>query len=304
LENANKENLINSEFSNKMNKLNMLRNLSKINKEKNDVYVSKDDIYKRGIGNVLKLSNFMKKRATSSSRDRKTSPNNIIKESIKSYVTNFPKVNSSNDYNDFNMDDLVLDHNLTKKNFKKEDKNLLENLSTIKKNDNSMCDIHIVPEANINDEMERTNVDYTLPEFRNNKNIQTNKTEIELLFKNSFNSILLFEKRINDKLDIIDNKIKKNFVTITELIKKSIDKNKLYYRNKEKSHKEIISKLQKELEMAKIIKESEPPIIRTWKNTLKDMENGNYNKAFSQILSTGITLLKKVMIFIFYVYYV
>jgi hypothetical protein len=91
----------NNEFASKMNKLNMLRNLSKINKEKRaednpNVVLSdnmKDEIYKRGIGNVLKLSNFLKNRKENNSPvipqpSRKMSPTSMVKESIKHYIKN------------------------------------------------------------------------------------------------------------------------------------------------------------------------------------------------------------------------
>jgi hypothetical protein len=88
----------NNDFANKVNKLNMLRNLSKLNKEKNDGIVvgndnlQKDEIYKRGIGNVLKLSNFLKNKKENAIANplppRRMSPTSMVKESIKNYIRN------------------------------------------------------------------------------------------------------------------------------------------------------------------------------------------------------------------------
>jgi len=91
----------------KMNKFNMLRNLSKINKFKDDtMYVNtnntnneekkrsnyspeniKEEVYKKGMKNVIQTTNFLKNRESSHQfKDRKVSPQNIVKESIKSYI--------------------------------------------------------------------------------------------------------------------------------------------------------------------------------------------------------------------------
>ncbi len=90
-----------------MNKFNMLRNLSKMNKLKEDPDtpsqtnhpvpveerrrsyspdIMKEEIYKKGISNVLKGSSFKNRDSSHQLRERKVSPQNIVKESIKNYI--------------------------------------------------------------------------------------------------------------------------------------------------------------------------------------------------------------------------
>jgi hypothetical protein len=294
LANSDKEGLLKSDYNYKMNKLNMLRNLSKLNKEK------KDDVYKKGIGSSLRTSKFMNDRVrASSTRERKMSPNNAVKESIKNYISNMPKTTYSNDYNELNIDDLDFDHhNLSKKNFNKNEeiKDLI---------DDNISEIRNIDEANTIEEVEhkeeQTKIEVSKIEntkienpkyepIKDNltklKNIPTLKDEIKHMFEKSFSQISTLERKMNNRMEILDKRIKENSHKIVTYVKTLDNKKKNDIKLNEKNFKEKIFILQKQLENAKL-KEAEPPIIKIWKNVLKEVDLGDLNRAYSQVLSTG-----------------
>ena len=101
-----------SKTSDNFNKLKMLRNLSKINKnkimntEEQDLKDSKErqEIYRKGIGNVIKMAQYVNRkqsniRSSQSFSDRLT-PSTVVKNRIKDFITK-----SNDKYSAFNHDD-------------------------------------------------------------------------------------------------------------------------------------------------------------------------------------------------------
>ena len=92
--------------SNKLSKLNLLRNLSKINKTQDHSPENlKDEIYNKGIGNVMKTANFMKSRGEGNLKKYKISSNNSPRtsEGWRSFIkskTNTPNFAKGEDQNE------------------------------------------------------------------------------------------------------------------------------------------------------------------------------------------------------------
>ena len=124
-----------------MNKLNILRNLSKLNKHENKRIsyspgIIKEEICKKGIGNVLKISNLLKNfqkekltinpnRSKSNPKSFKISPpKNKLIESVENYLKNSKSGNLENSKNLLvykgKLTDINFYKNKNEKNFEEE----------------------------------------------------------------------------------------------------------------------------------------------------------------------------------------
>jgi hypothetical protein len=362
------ENIFIDEGVKKMDKLNLLRNLSKmnknnsfsnlkaseINKRDSDPYTVltenfKEEIYKKGIGNVLKLSNFIKNknnqdlRPSSSlsnlNRNKKSlSPAKQVKEDINNYLKRSYKDEEKlirdepediRETGDFNMNTKNPKNKVInlEKNEENKNHNLINDETYQEQEDiqvyHDSQEKNIIPINNnnyyINRKKENINYNSSLSnkDDYNNENQKLNlnffefKNSINCLFSNTYKKLDFYENRIVKKLDILDNKINTNFDKINELKNKIRQNNQNSIKGKnninpinncsqsppkylsehnkkisaeEMIHKEMIANLKKQIDRS-MSKEKDPPIIKTWKNVMKEVESKNYNNAFNHILN-------------------
>jgi len=331
----------------KMDKFNLLRNLSKMskkseeNKNQNNTfnYLTenlKDEIYKKGIGSVLKLSNYLKnkdnynsgdlKNSVSNKRNMNKSPTQKVNDKIKDFLRKSQNVNKSNS-NGFGITNHTRRINLIEpEEIEKEDK-IEENeenqvaRSAYLSNSNNNSAIKIKSKNHLDEE--KVNLRNThsknksgiesLPSnnennsITNNANQNNNKSQefdkaaytISSLFKLAFSAFDKFENRIKSKLDKLQNKIsqtseklsKVNNINIQpalskerrEIIKNKETQTKILIENE---NKDIIDNLNKEIQKS-ASKEKESPIIKIWKNSIKEINEKNYEQAFLNIFESG-----------------
>lgn len=315
------------EFNKKMDRLTMLRNLSKMNKNEerkidNDPYNYlkenlKDEIYKKGIGNVLKLSNFLKNKNDQNhihemknsggmknyNKSRKNlSPSNLVKEEIKDYLRRSQQVKKYNsiDANLVGVDEEEPKNQLNEKNYDKiNNQGEVDNLDEL---DEGM--VEEKQENNLNVNL-YTNNTVKSKNRGIDLNLQILKNNLESLITNNLSQLYYeFENKANKLLDKLDIKIKNSNKKINELKnkleKKHISNNKNDNTSKKlKAQEESYDKDRVEENYNKVTmtnlkneigkylnKESEPPIIKIWKQTLKEVENTNYANAYANILNS------------------
>jgi hypothetical protein len=134
------------------------------------------------------------------------------------------------------------------------------------------------------------------PKNSNNINLNNIKTDLHIMLQNSINNIENFERKVNKKLDYLENRIETNSKWISKAITKQAETHKAKLKStedeikkvtEERVYKDTVEKVKKEIENS-TKREKEPPILNIWKNVLKDVENSNLNTAFTRILETGI----------------
>ena len=286
--NLNKEENSEVKTKRKMSKLNLLRNLSKINKEKNNIMSSKKvrkEIYDIGIGKFLRSNDYLNNRdeenllmlkneinKSKEKKDKKERSRSISKKKRKKY-----KMNSDNKldggimifqrYNGFNEEiskendaNNINDINNINNKFKSAKNNsLLQNLKNDDINLNS--DIESIKKSISKKEKERTetdngNNDHEEKEKEINNN-EINNNEI----KN--NEINISNKQSNNNIKIIENFNDDN----------NNNKNDINNNNNNNNKNEIIKEKEKEKDLFKFQEEQ---------NNIGDQSTPNYKEIISE----------------------
>ena len=300
--NLNKEENSEVKTKRKMSKLNLLRNLSKINKEKNNIMSSKKvrkEIYDIGIGKFLRSNDYLNNRdeenllmlkneinKSKEKKDKKERSRSISKKKRKKF-----KMNSDNKldggimifqrYNGFNEEiskendvNNINDINNINNKFKSAKNNsLLQNLKNDDINLNS--DIESIKKSITKKEKERTETDNDNNEHEekekeiNNNEINNNEiknNEINISNKQSNNNIKIIENfnddNDNNKNDINNNNNNNN------------NKNDINNNNNNNNNKnEIIKEKEKEKDLFKFQEEQ---------NNIGDQSTPNYKEIISE----------------------
>jgi len=289
--NLNKEENSEVKTKRKMSKLNLLRNLSKINKEKNNIMSSKKvrkEIYDIGIGKFLRSNDYLNNRdeenllmlkneinKSKEKKDKKERSRSISKKKRKKF-----KMNSDNKldggimifqrYNGFNEEiskendvNNINDINNINNKFKSAKNNsLLQNLKNDDINLNS--DIESIKKSITKKEKERTETDNDNNEHEEKEkeinNNEINNNEI----KN--NEINISNKQSNNNIKIIEN-----FNDDNDNNNKNDDINNNNNNNNNKN--EIIKEKEKEKDLFKFQEEQ---------NNIGDQSTPNYKEIISE----------------------
>ena len=287
-----------------------MRNFSKKNKihkfgEYDNMIVDnlQNDIYDKGVTNLINLSNFIKNH-TKNNEIEKINNNNINK--------NFLKSNTTRKYNYYNKIPLYEDNNIMNNKIK------IEYLNKNKNNTNNifLTDDNFLAATNVASTSKNTStINYVKP--NETKNIKDTKNDINDIKKPKFdpsifysinvneiyNSIndskklfLTFEKKINTKLYSNENKLTKiqnllenNENNIINYHNNNLNETiKTNYTQTEKDKNEEINYLLKTSEFNEEGKE----YFRVYLKALKYYNEKNYNEAFSLIIDDDIYLLR------------
>ena len=287
-----------------------MRNFSKKNKihkfgEYDNMIVDnlQNDIYDKGVTNLINLSNFIKNH-TKNNEIEKINNNNINK--------NFLKSNTTRKYNYYNKIPLYEDNNIMNNKIK------IEYLNKNKNNTNNifLTDDNFLAATNVASTSKNTStINYVKP--NETKNIRDTKNDINDIKKPKFdpsifysinvneiyNSIndskklfLTFEKKINTKLYSNENKLTKiqnllenNENNIINYHNNNLNETiKTNYTQTEKDKNEEINYLLKTSEFNEEGKE----YFRVYLKALKYYNEKNYNEAFSLIIDDDIYLLR------------
>ena len=287
-----------------------MRNFSKKNKihkfgEYDNMIVDnlQNDIYDKGVTNLINLSNFIKNH-TKNNEIEKINNNNINK--------NFLKSNTTRKYNYYNKIPLYEDNNIMNNKIK------IEYLNKNKNNTNNifLTDDNFLAATNVASTSKNTStINYVKP--NETKNIKDTKNDINDIKKPKFdpsifysinvneiyNSIndskklfLTFEKKINTKLYSNENKLTKiqnllenNENNIINYHNNNLNETiKTNYTQTEKDKNEEKNYLLKTSEFNEEGKE----YFRVYLKALKYYNEKNYNEAFSLIIDDDIYLLR------------
>ena len=287
-----------------------MRNFSKKNKihkfgEYDNMIVDnlQNDIYDKGVTNLINLSNFIKNH-TKNNEIEKINNNNINK--------NFLKSNTTRKYNYYNKIPLYEDNNIMNNKIK------IEYLNKNKNNTNNifLTDDNFLAATNVASTSKNTStINYVKP--NETKNIRDTKNDINDIKKPKFdpsifysinvneiyNSIndskklfLTFEKKINTKLYSNENKLTKiqnllenNENNIINYHNNNLNETiKTNYTQTEKDKNEEKNYLLKTSEFNEEGKE----YFRVYLKALKYYNEKNYNEAFSLIIDDDIYLLR------------
>ena len=285
-----------------------MRNFSKKNKihkfgEYDNMIVDnlQNDIYDKGVTNLINLSNFIKNHTK----------NNEI-EKINNNNKKFLKSNTTRKYNYYNKIPLYEDNNIMNNKIK------IEYLNKNKNNTNNifLTDDNFLAATNVASTSKNTStINYVKP--NETKNIKDTKNDINDIKKPKFdpsifysinvneiyNSIndskklfLTFEKKINTKLYSNENKLTKiqnllenNENNIINYHNNNLNETiKTNYTQTEKDKNEEINYLLKTSEYNEEGKE----YFRVYLKALKYYNEKNYNEAFSLIIDDDIYLLR------------
>ena len=239
-DNINNNNTISNNTNNsvktqrKMSKLNLLRNLSKINKERNNIMSSlkvRKEIYDIGIGKFLRSNDYlnnrdeenllMLKKGINRSKSKSKSKSKEKRLSSKTNLKKFKK--SANNINPLDAGIMIFQRfNGVSEEIKKEDdsnnNNEISNKIKSAKANNirkSLKDDDI----NLNDDIESIKRSVTKKERENKEISEKNKNENQISFDNNNNNINninnlddkkdnnenISQKQINESLEVIDN---------------------------------------------------------------------------------------------------
>ena len=287
-----------------------MRNFSKKNKihkfgEYDNMIVDnlQNDIYDKGVTNLINLSNFIKNH-TKNNEIEKINNNNINK--------NFLKSNTTRKYNYYNKIPLYEDNNIMNNKIKREylDKNKNTTNNIFLRDDNFLAATNVASTSK-----NTSTINYVKP--NETKNIKDTKNDINDIKKPKFdpsifysinvneiyNSIndskklfLTFEKKINTKLYSNENKLTKiqnllenNENNIINYHNNNLNETiKTNYTQTEKDKNEEINYLLKTSEFNEEGKE----YFRVYLKALKYYNEKNYNEAFSLIIDDDIYLLR------------
>ena len=279
------------------------------------------DIYKKGVGNLLNLSNFIKKYTKNNTKEKINENKNFLRSNN---VHRFDYFNKSPIYEDFLNEEKNKIKHLEKNNINQKNKNILfltDNnfyaATNLENTSKSRSEINYAPfpkkdynynyNYNNNDNFNNNNYNDNKYAYinKNKKEIEIDPTiyysininEIYNSLNNSKTKFLEFEKKINIKLYNNENKLIK--------IKKKIEENK---ENIIKYHNNILNETIKS-EYTKtdnnksiddnnyLLKTSEfnsegKEYFRVYLKALNLYNNQKYNEAFSLILEDEIYLLR------------
>ena len=301
-----------------INTFNKMRNYSKEGKVQEfshyDNMIVDDlhnDIYKKGVGNLLNLSNFIQKHTKSKVKEK----NNESRKYLKSnnvqrfnYFNNLP-INEDFFVKKENNNGLFLEQNNEnndnkRNNLFQEENNLMAptNLANTSKYTN---EINYIPNINNND-YNQNNYTNNLDEEKSNKSNKTkldptiyysiNINDIYSSLNNSKKMFLDFEKRINIKLYNNENKL----IQIKNTIEENNENIIQYYNNiLDDTIKSEYTRTDNErsIDNNLLLKTSEFNIegkeyFRVYLRALNLYNNQNYNEAFSLIVDDEIYLLR------------
>ena len=287
-----------------------MRNFSKKNKihkfgEYDNMIVDnlQNDIYDKGVTNLINLSNFIKNH-TKNNEIEKINNNNINK--------NFLKSNTTRKYNYYNKIPLYEDNNIMNNKIKREylnknknntnnifltDDNFLAatNVASTSKNTSTINYVKPNETKNIKDTKNDIN-DIKKPKFDPSIFYSINVNEIYNSINDSKKLFLTFEKKINTKLYSNENKLTKiqnllenNENNIINYHNNNLNETiKTNYTQTEKDKNEEINYLLKTSEFNEEGKE----YFRVYLKALKYYNEKNYNEAFSLIIDDDIYLLR------------
>ena len=287
-----------------------MRNFSKKNKihkfgEYDNMIVDnlQNDIYDKGVTNLINLSNFIKNH-TKNNEIEKINNNNINKKFLKS--------NTTRKYNYYNKIPLYEDNNIMNNKIKREylnknknntnnifltDDNFLAatNVASTSKNTSTINYVKPNETKNIKDTKNDIN-DIKKPKFDPSIFYSINVNEIYNSINDSKKLFLTFEKKINTKLYSNENKLTKiqnllenNENNIINYHNNNLNETiKTNYTQTEKDKNEEINYLLKTSEFNEEGKE----YFRVYLKALKYYNEKNYNEAFSLIIDDDIYLLR------------
>jgi len=287
-----------------------MRNFSKKNKihkfgEYDNMIVDnlQNDIYDKGVTNLINLSNFIKNH-TKNNEIEKINNNNINK--------NFLKSNTTRKYNYYNKIPLYEDNNIMNNKINREylnknknntnnifltDDNFLAatNVASTSKNTSTINYVKPNETKNIKDTKNDIN-DIKKPKFDPSIFYSINVNEIYNSINDSKKLFLTFEKKINTKLYSNENKLTKiqnllenNENNIINYHNNNLNETiKTNYTQTEKDKNEEINYLLKTSEFNEEGKE----YFRVYLKALKYYNEKNYNEAFSLIIDDDIYLLR------------
>ena len=285
-----------------------MRNFSKKNKihkfgEYDNMIVDnlQNDIYDKGVTNLINLSNFIKNHTK----------NNEI-EKINNNNKKFLKSNTTRKYNYYNKIPLYEDNNIMNNKIKREylnknknntnnifltDDNFLAatNVASTSKNTSTINYVKPNETKNIKDTKNDIN-DIKKPKFDPSIFYSINVNEIYNSINDSKKLFLTFEKKINTKLYSNENKLTKiqnllenNENNIINYHNNNLNETiKTNYTQTEKDKNEEINYLLKTSEFNEEGKE----YFRVYLKALKYYNEKNYNEAFSLIIDDDIYLLR------------
>ena len=287
-----------------------MRNFSKKNKihkfgEYDNMIVDnlQNDIYDKGVTNLINLSNFIKNH-TKNNEIEKINNNNNNKKFLKS--------NTTRKYNYYNKIPLYEDNNIMNNKIKREylnknknntnnifltDDNFLAatNVASTSKNTSTINYVKPNETKNIKDTKNDIN-DIKKPKFDPSIFYSINVNEIYNSINDSKKLFLTFEKKINTKLYSNENKLTKiqnllenNENNIINYHNNNLNETiKTNYTQTEKDKNEEINYLLKTSEFNEEGKE----YFRVYLKALKYYNEKNYNEAFSLIIDDDIYLLR------------
>lgn len=286
-----------------------MRNFSKKNKihkfgEYDNMIVDnlQNDIYDKGVTNLINLSNFIKKHTK----------NNEIEKINNNNNKKFLKSNTTRKYNYYNKIPLYEDNNIMNNKIKREylnknknntnnifltDDNFLAatNVASTSKNTSTINYVKPNETKNIKDTKNDIN-DIKKPKFDPSIFYSINVNEIYNSINDSKKLFLTFEKKINIKLYSNENKLTKiqnllenNENNIINYHNNNLNETiKTNYTQTEKDKNEEINYLLKTSEFNEEGKE----YFRVYLKALKYYNEKNYNEAFSLIIDDDIYLLR------------
>ena len=286
-----------------------MRNFSKKNKihkfgEYDNMIVDnlQNDIYDKGVTNLINLSNFIKNHTK----------NNEIEKINNNNNKKFLKSNTTRKYNYYNKIPLYEDNNIMNNKIKREylnknknntnnifltDDNFLAatNVASTSKNTSTINYVKPNETKNIKDTKNDIN-DIKKPKFDPSIFYSINVNEIYNSINDSKKLFLTFEKKINTKLYSNENKLTKiqnllenNENNIINYHNNNLNETiKTNYTQTEKDKNEEINYLLKTSEFNEEGKE----YFRVYLKALKYYNEKNYNEAFSLIIDDDIYLLR------------